>query len=151
LAREAPKGAARATRVSEAIVPNRLGKAEEAPRRVWMGEGRNEDGARELAESPNDRTRPLQGAAVTNPLDPRSAKGRGNARAVTKARGASSNALRHEGYFDGLRSAGNPTQIGSQAQLKSTRVSSAPPRRCVQGLHGQVTDPIGCSFEVVGL
>lgn len=116
-----------------------------------MGEGRNEDGARELAESPDDRTRPPQGAAVTNPLDPRSAEGRGNARAFTKASCASSNALQHEGSFDGLRSAGSPTQIGSHAALKSTRVSSAPPRRCVRGLHGQVTDPIGCSFEVVGL
>jgi len=35
-----PKGAARVTRVSAAIVPNRLGKAEEAPERAWMGEGR---------------------------------------------------------------------------------------------------------------
>jgi hypothetical protein len=89
--------------------------------------------------------------AVTNPLDPRSAEGRGNARVITEARCASSNAQRHEGSFDGLRSAGNPTQIGWHAALKSTQVSSAPPTRCVRGLHGQVTDPIGCSFEVVGL
>jgi len=108
LGSEAPKSAARATRVSEAIVPNRLGKAEEAPKRVWMGEGRNENGARELAESPDDRTRTLKGAAVTIPLEPRSAEGRGNARAVTEARCASSNALRHEGVSTGFGPPGVP-------------------------------------------
>jgi len=56
LAWETSKDIARATRVSEAIVPNRLGKAEEAPKRMWMGEGRKTTGARELAESPDDRT-----------------------------------------------------------------------------------------------
>jgi hypothetical protein len=82
-------------------------------------------GARELAESPDDRTRSPQGGAVANPLDPRSAEGRGNVRAVAKARGASSNALRHEGVLDGLRSAGNPTQIGRCSGAEKHRVTAA--------------------------
>jgi hypothetical protein len=121
--------------VSEAIVPNRLGKAEEAPRRVWMGEGRNENGARELAESPDDRTRAPRGLrghqSTRSPICRRQGEREGNhqsSRRVVKratARGSFRRAsVRRDSHADRL-ARGAEKHAGQQRTAHAVRARSA--------------------------
>jgi len=104
---EAPKGAARATRVSEEVVRDRSGEAEKAPRRVRAGEGRktNKD-ERELADRPTTGRERRQAIAVTDPLDSRSASRQGDRNDSRRSSRCVVKRTMARGIFDGLRSAG---------------------------------------------
>jgi len=121
------------TRVSAVVVLNRLGKAEEAPKRVWMGEGRKSTGARELAESPDDRTRIAErrrGHQSTRIPD--LPKGRGNVEGNHQSsRRVVKRATARES-FDGLRSAGVLRQAGWQCVAdKRAKLATQREQRCV--------------------
>jgi len=136
---EAPKGAAHATRVSEEVVRDRSGEAEEAPRRVRTGEGRKTSkDERELADRPTTGRERRQAIAVTGPLDPRSASRRGIARTAAEALGASSNAPWHEGSSTGFgppesSRSGETSGAERHARLVTNRSRGARQRRARAG------------------
>jgi hypothetical protein len=152
-AREAPKGANHATRVPKETIRDRSGKAEEAPRRVRAGEGRNKYERTSESSSiarQQDANADRQSRSPTRSI-PALPPGRGIARTVTKALGASSNALWHEGFRRAAVRRGSSVSGEANVAEKHASLATTAQADDVNGAHGQVTDPIGCSFEVVGL
>jgi hypothetical protein len=94
--------------VSEEVVRDRSGKAEEAPRRVRGGEGRKQQGERELVSRPTTGRERRQAPAVTDPLDPRSASRQGDREGSRQSSRCVVKRTLARGTFDGLRSAEGP-------------------------------------------
>lgn len=82
-------------------------------------------GARELAESPDDRTRTPRGGAVADPLDPRSAGRQGERQGRSQSSKRVVKRAPARGSLDGLRSAGSPRQIGRHGGAEKHAVTAA--------------------------